>query len=42
MLPDMMPDGPRWWGDVRAALVIALVVALLFGAASYFVWMIGR
>jgi hypothetical protein len=40
MLPDLMPEGPRWWGDVRAALVVVLVLAFLFGASSYFVWVI--
>jgi len=41
MPPEVMPGEPRWWGDVRAAAVVALVLALLFGALSYFVWLIG-
>jgi hypothetical protein len=42
MLPDMIPGGPKWWGDARAALVVLLVLAAVFGAASYFVWVVGR
>ena len=41
MLPDMIPGEPKWWGDARAALVVLLVLALVLGASSYFVWVMG-
>lgn len=42
MLPDMIPGEPRWWGDIRAALVVLLVLALMAAASSVFVWVMGR
>jgi hypothetical protein len=42
MLPDMIPGEPRWWGDIRAALVVLFVLALVVAASSVFVWVMGR
>ena len=41
MLPDIIPGEPKWWGDARAAMVVLLVLALVLGASSYFVWVMG-
>ena len=41
MLPDMIPGEPKCWGDMRAPLVVLLVLACVLGASSYFVWMMG-
>jgi hypothetical protein len=36
-----MPQEPRWQGDLRAALIVAAVLAALVGASSLFVRLIG-
>lgn len=41
MLPDMIPGEPKWWGDVRAAIVVLCVLALVLAASSVFVWVMG-
>jgi hypothetical protein len=41
MLPETIPGEPKWVGNARAVLVVAVVLALLVGASSYFVRVIG-
>ena len=42
MLPDHIPGEPKWLPAARVVLAALLGVALLFGASSYFVWVMGR
>jgi hypothetical protein len=41
MMPDMIPGEPRWWGDVRAAVVVLFVLAAIVAASAVFVWVMG-
>lgn len=42
MLPDRIPGEPKWLAGFRVVVVALIAVGLLFGASSYFVWVMGR
>jgi hypothetical protein len=42
MLPEMIPGEPKWVGNARAVLVVVVVLALLLGASTYFVRLMGQ
>jgi hypothetical protein len=42
MLPEYIPGEPKWLQPARIVLAALVGIALVFGASSYFVWVMGR